>query len=285
MAAARRRLRDEAQAPRHGLGLLHLPRRQRRRLRRSASRVDASGNAYVTGRTSLDQLPDGRDALPGDQRRRHGRLRGQAEPGGPGAASLVYSTYLGGSADDAGQRHRRGRDRQRLRHGRTVSTNFPMGPPPRSSANAGRRYDAFVTKLNAAGSALVYSTYLGGSGDDRGSASPWTAPATPTSPADPLDELPDHRRRLRTGCGSDGNCNSALRRLRGEAEPGRRRRRVARLLDLSRRQPDDEAQGIAVDSAGRAHVTGWTDSTNFPTANALPARRGMGCGPASWTPS
>ena len=40
--------------------------------------------------------------------------------------------------------------------------------------------DAFVTKLNAAGTALLYSTYLGGSGDDVGTASPWTRPATPT---------------------------------------------------------------------------------------------------------
>ena len=80
---------------------------------------------------------------------------------------LAYSTYLGGSDVDMGRLHRRGRGRQRLRDRQTDSTNFPtahslQGPP---SASFG---DAFVAKLNPAGSALVYSTYLGGSGGDRG---------------------------------------------------------------------------------------------------------------------
>ena len=49
-----------------------------------------------------------------------------------------------------------------------------------TSPGGGSTYDAFVTKLNPTGSALVYSTYLGGSGRDRAMPSPWTAPATPT---------------------------------------------------------------------------------------------------------
>ncbi len=52
--------------------------------------------------------------------------------------------------------------------GNTSSTNFPTANPLQAS-NRRRRSDAFVTKINAAGSALVYSTYLGGSGGDAGS--------------------------------------------------------------------------------------------------------------------
>ena len=151
-------------------------------------------------------------------------------------SALVYSTYLGGSADDAGLRDRGRRRGQRLRHGphrldglphhrgrlrhelqrrrRRVRDEAERRPAPRSStrptsagaaddarlgegsrstaraaptsrATPPRRTsppprarstraptaadDAFVTKLNATGSALVYSTYLGGSGDDQGS--------------------------------------------------------------------------------------------------------------------
>ena len=50
--------------------------------------------------------------------------------------------------------------------GWTDSTNLPIANPLQA-ANAGPS-DAFVAKVNAAGSALVYSTYLGGSGVDQG---------------------------------------------------------------------------------------------------------------------
>ena len=68
-------------------------------------------------------------------------------------------------------------------------------------AFGGGGYDAFVTKLNAAGTALVYSTYLGGNRTTMWAmASRWTAPATPTSRASPAStnfpttarRLPDH---------------------------------------------------------------------------------------------
>ena len=52
--------------------------------------------------------------------------------------------------------------------GYTDSTNFPTANAFQAAFGGGNG-DAFVTKLNAAGSALVYSTYLGGSGDDAGS--------------------------------------------------------------------------------------------------------------------
>ena len=118
----------------------------------------------------------------------------------PRAAALVYSTYLGGSGVDYGQRHRRGRVGQRLRHGLDRVDRLPHRQPvPGHCVNCGEYGDAFVAKLNPAGSALVYSTYLGGSGNDA------------------------------------------------------------------------SGYGIAVDTSGNAYVTGWTGSTDFPTANPLQA--------------
>jgi hypothetical protein len=83
----------------------------------------------------------------------------------------VYSTYLGGSGDDnliafpwgilavdnLGNAYVTGG---------TTSTNFPTVHPVQATSGGG--YDAYVAKLNPTGSALIYSTYLGGTGDDIG---------------------------------------------------------------------------------------------------------------------
>src|SRR5262249_44140019 len=80
-------------------------------------------------------------------------------------STLVFSTYLGGSgadfsngiAVDPSTGHA-------LVTGATLSTDFPMSHP--LQANKGDDYDAFVARLSADGSTLVFSTYLGGSGAD-----------------------------------------------------------------------------------------------------------------------
>ncbi len=65
--------------------------------------------------------------------------------------------------------------------GDTDSADFPTTAGAAQTTYAGGDFDAFVTKLNATGSGLVYSTYLGGSERRRRpTASPWTARATPT---------------------------------------------------------------------------------------------------------
>ena len=63
--------------------------------------------------------------------------------------------------------------------GDTVSTDFPTTAGAAQTTYAGV-FDAFVTKLDATGSGLVYSTYLGGSDVISATASPWTARAAPT---------------------------------------------------------------------------------------------------------
>ena len=78
---------------------------------------------------------------------------------------LTYSTYLGGSDYDAGRGIAVDAAGNAYVTGETLSTNFPMANPFRGTFAGG---DAFVTKLNAAGSALIYSTYLGGTRDDFG---------------------------------------------------------------------------------------------------------------------
>jgi hypothetical protein len=78
---------------------------------------------------------------------------------------LIYSTYLGGDQEDLGLGLAVARDGNGYVAGRTDSLNFPLVNPIQSQ-HGGGRYDGYVTEINAAGSAWVYSTYLGGIGDD-----------------------------------------------------------------------------------------------------------------------
>ena len=81
--------------------------------------------------------------------------------------NLDYSTYLGGSDSDYGCGISLGPDGRAYVVGYTSSSDFPTENPYQAGFGGGS-YDAFVTALTSTGSALYYSTYLGGSGDDDG---------------------------------------------------------------------------------------------------------------------
>jgi len=80
--------------------------------------------------------------------------------------TLVYSTYLGGGGDDVGSSIAVDGSNNIYIAGTTSSTNFPLQGAA-YGANAGLA-DIFVTKIDAAGANIIYSTYVGGSGQDRG---------------------------------------------------------------------------------------------------------------------
>jgi len=130
----------------------------------TAIAVDADGNGYVAGSTSASDFPTTTAAF-------------QTTPSGAGDAfvaklnasgsALIYSTLLGGTSLDIASGI--SVDPEGYAHvtGATWSTNFPVTPDAFQSALGGGG-DAFVTNLNPTGSALTYSTYLGGTGTDRG---------------------------------------------------------------------------------------------------------------------
>jgi hypothetical protein len=82
----------------------------------------------------------------------------------PSGSALVYSTYLGGTGNDQGAASGVDHHGNAYVAGSTSSTHFPT-LNAFQPANAGG-YDVFVTELNPVGDALLFSTYLGGSGDD-----------------------------------------------------------------------------------------------------------------------
>jgi hypothetical protein len=95
--------------------------------------------------------------------------RGSGLPTAPAESlsSLLYSTFLGGSGGDWGNAVALDADGNATVTGLTTSTDFPTTPGAFDTGFNGGDYDVFITKINAAGSALLYSTFLGGGDYDN----------------------------------------------------------------------------------------------------------------------
>lgn len=124
--------------------------------------IDAINNIVTAGWTSSTDLPASHGARP----HYGGSVDAFVAAFLPDGGGLIYCTYLGGSGDDRAFGLAIDPARNVYLTGWTSSQNFPVVGAFQVRL-AGTR-DAFVTKLNAAGNALVYSTYLGGSGVDAG---------------------------------------------------------------------------------------------------------------------
>ncbi|HEY5445200.1 MAG TPA: SBBP repeat-containing protein, partial [Pyrinomonadaceae bacterium] len=130
--------------------------------------ADSTGNAYVTGETNSTNFPTTPGAL---------QTNGSATQFIPDAfvtkidatgQTFSYSTYLGGIERDAGNAIAVDSVGNAFVTGYTASSNFPIVSAIQPNFGGGSfTGDAFVTKLNSSGSGAIYSTYLGGSGDDR----------------------------------------------------------------------------------------------------------------------
>ena len=124
--------------------------------------VDEVGDVYVTGKTFSTDFPTSNPLQPNN---RGGFDIFVSKLNAEGTAFL-YSTYLGGSDNDAGVDIAVDLFNNAYLTGSTLSGDFPtMQPYQNNHAGSG---DAFVLKLNPTGSALIYSTYLGGSGFEEG---------------------------------------------------------------------------------------------------------------------
>ncbi len=242
--------------------------------------VDDQGNAYVTGTAGAIDFP----VTPGAFQP---ALTGESAfvtKLAPEGNALAYSTFLGGSGSDSGNAIAVDAAGSAYVTGSTDSGDFPTSPGALQPALAGDR-DAFVAKLDAAGSALLYSTYLGGgSADDGRAVAIDTAGDAFLTGATRSSDFPTTPGAFDTTCGTDGLCNAFFDPSLGtRVEPSDAF--VARLNPAGTAllystflggSSDDVPGGIAVDSLDNAYVAGSTASTDFPVAPGAfqPALRG-----------
>lgn len=126
--------------------------------------ADAAGAAYVVGYTESNNFPVAnafRSTFGGDRDAVVSKLSA--------SGALQYSTYLGGSGRDEGYGIAVTSTGAAHVTGHTSSSNFPVANAFRSTFGGGS-YDAFVTKFSPTGSTVSFSTYLGGSSEDYGTA-------------------------------------------------------------------------------------------------------------------
>jgi hypothetical protein len=248
--------------------------------------VDAGGNAYVTGRTDSDQAtfpdgdPDTNDAfpVPGADQTYNGSGDAFVAKVNASGTALVYATYIGGAGGDQGRAVAVDASGSVYVTGSTSSTeaSFPDGdgfgtvPGFDQTQNGGD--DAFVAKLNSAGTSLVYATYLGGSSDDRaqvvrvdGSGNVFVTGRTNSSEA----TFPDGNG-FGTIPGPDQTINGGTDAFVAKVNAAGMDLAYAGYIGGS---TSDQGFGIVPEPSGAAAVVGWTDSTEttFPDGDGFGA--------------
>jgi hypothetical protein len=232
--------------------------------RGTAIAVDSAGNAYVTGFTNgtLTTVNALQPVVGGSADAFVAKIN-------PAGSAFIYATYLGGSAADYGTSIAVDSGGNAYVAGETVSADFPTHAPFQASYlsnSAGG--NAFVAKLNATGSALVYSTYLGGSVYEIANAIALDASgdayvAGQTSSTDFPTKNPVQATNLSGSGGSNGFIT--------EFNPAGSALVYSTYLGGS---TGDIMTAIAVDSAGNTYVGGITSSDDFPSVNPLPVSEG-----------
>ncbi|MFC1476226.1 SBBP repeat-containing protein [Candidatus Zixiibacteriota bacterium] len=222
--------------------------------------VDGSGNAYITGITLSSDYP-----TVGEYQTFQGSSDVFVTKLNSSGNALVYSTYLGGNDHDMGYGIAVDGSGNAYVTGRTESSDFPTENPYQVDFGGGD-LDAIVTKLNNAGNALIYSTYLGGSDMDAGygiavdgSGNAYITGETtssdfPTENPYQVDFGGGYDDAFVTKLDNSGNALVYSTYLGGSSK--------------------DRGNGISVDGAGNAYITGGTSSSDFPTEGEYQTNQG-----------
>lgn len=230
--------------------------------------VDSNGNAYITGHTKSTNFPV--QAALQATHAADGGLDDAFVLRLDSAGALIFSTYLGGSGADSGLAIDLDTAGSVFVAGATASGNFPTAAPMDSSL--GGPSDGFLTKMVASGSALAFSTYLGGSAADQiNGLSVDASPSRPgaiylTGESSSTDFPVNASGGVQTGL--KGGVDAFVAVLNPSASAPFVTLHFSTYLGSAN---TDAGEGIAVDADGDAVVVGRTAATSsapFPVVNA-----------------
>jgi Beta-propeller repeat len=221
--------------------------------------VDSAHNAYITGQTFSTTFPTKNPFQPACGSCSGGLSNAFVTVINTAGTGYVYSTYLGGSGGDAGNGIAVDSSDNAYVTGATESTNFPLQSPIQKTY--GGDTDAFVSKLNSTGSALVYSTYLGGAQFDAaaaiavdGSGNAYLTGQTYSTSFPTMSP---------TQSALDGLSDAFVTEINAAGSS----LVFSTYLGGSQDEDTSERGAIAIDSQGaNFYLTGNTDSSDFPTS-------------------
>ena len=181
---------------------------------------------------------------------------------------LSYSTFLGGTNFDEGAAIAVDSFGNAYVTGDTRSTDFPLAGA--EQAASGGVIDAFVSKLNSAGTVLLYSTYLGGNNEDFGIGiavnsfgNAYVTGQTCSTNFPVVAAIQGIQQ---------GECNAFVTELDPTGST------LVFSTYLGGKGGADYAAAIAVDFSGNAYVTGQTTADNFPVMPSVPLQSFLGGG-------
>jgi hypothetical protein len=224
--------------------------------------VDSLNNVFATGWTSSNDLPASSGARP----KFAGTVDAFVASFLPNGGALRYCTYLGGSGDDRASGLVTDSTGNIYVTGWTSSTNFPVVGAVQTHL-AGTR-DAFVTKLNPGGNALIYSTYLGGSGVDAG----YAIALSPTNSAVVVGDTTSTNFPVNNKA-FQSKLNGAQDAFVAMLSPAGSALTVATYFGGS---GVDHASSVKLGGVGNIIIGGYTWSNNFPVIKAYQPKSGGG---------
>ncbi len=228
----------------------------------NAIAVDSRGNMFVAGGTKSLDFPVEKAMQATASGKGDAFVSALAADG----SRLLFSSYLGGSGSDEARGLALDAEGNLYITGKTASLDFPTGSPLQSRCGSNGSTEcsgtAFVTMLSAAGNAIQYSTYLGGSGGDSGNSI--TVDQQGNVFVAGVTSSTDFPTMKATQSALKGKSNAFV----SEISSGGASLLFSTYLGGSRA---DQASAIVLDQSGNAVVSGSTSSHDFPVSNALQA--------------